>query len=519
LSRKVSLNQKVKTLNDHDKLNVVFFAIDTTRRDHMSCYGYNHKTTPVINERIAKHGTVFEQCFSVSNCTLPGYTSMFSGLYPTSHDIVAHDNRWPAREGVVMLAELLKEAGYYTAQVTTLADFPQPFCAHLNRGYDQFQFKEYDEKYQDVVPNLDQKQGGHVVPAPRISAQANDILDDLKVNHLDQPFFLFVHFWDPHTPYIPPEEFCNFYPAGRDPRDMENHALDQLYNCNIGQWLKDWGKKLDARYQGVTDPNYIVSLYDGGIAYADHHIGNVLDKLEELDLASNTAIVLTSDHGETMAETNNLICGQRAMFSHIGLTDPNCSVPLIFKIPTLDESRRIEDFASHVDIVPTLLDMLGVEERPAYAFDGTSLYPIITGARDHIPPSACEMGEAQANPDDALPGVERKAVLLIENTYQKQRAIRTSRWKYIQKIDEYPSSPAEQLYDLAFDPGENRNIVDEARNISEPLKDAMIAWINGLCVKYGMTDPQSRCPVTLREGFTHGIHQMYSGFDKKQVFF
>jgi len=110
-------------------------------------------------------------------------------------------------------------------------------------------------------------------------------------------------------------------------------------------------------------------------------------------------------------------------------------------------------------------------------------------------------------------------VLVIENTYQKQRAIRTSRWKYIKKIDEYPSSPAEQLYDLMFDPGENRNIVDEARNISEPLNDAMVAWINGLCEKHGITDPQSRCPVTLREGFTHGIRQMYGGFDKKQVFF
>ena len=91
------------------KMNVVFFAIDTMRRDHSSCYGYEKRTTPEIDERIAKHGIVFDQCFSVSNCTLPGYTSMFSGLYPTSHDIVAHGNTWPARDGIVMLAELLHE--------------------------------------------------------------------------------------------------------------------------------------------------------------------------------------------------------------------------------------------------------------------------------------------------------------------------------------------------------------------------------------------------------------------------
>ena len=154
-------------------MNAVFFAIDTMRRDHSSCYGYDKKTTPEIDERIAKHGIVFEQCFSVSNCTLPGYTSMFSGLYPTSHDIVAHGNTWPARDGIVMLAELLHGAGYYTAEVTTLADFPQAYCSHLTRGYDQHAFKEVNERYKDAVPNFDQTQGGHVVPAPRISMLLN----------------------------------------------------------------------------------------------------------------------------------------------------------------------------------------------------------------------------------------------------------------------------------------------------------------------------------------------------------
>nr|MDO8109138.1 sulfatase [Candidatus Sigynarchaeota archaeon] len=502
-----------------DMLNVVFFAIDTTRRDHVSCYGYDKKTTPCIDEKIAGHGVLFEQCFSVSNCTLPGYTSMFSGLYPTSHDIVAHGNTWPARAGIVMLAEMLKKVGYRTAQVTSLADFPQEYCSHLNRGHDRHQFKELDAKYKAKIPNLEQTQGGHVVPAPRISAQAIDILADFKKNDPGQPFFLFVHFWDPHTPYIPPEEFCTFYPAGTDPRDPANHALDQLYSCNIGQWLKDWGAKLDPRYKGITDPNYIISLYDGGIAYADHHVGKVIDTLAELDLSDRTVIVFTSDHGETMAETNNLICGQRAMFSHIGLTDPNCTIPLLIKIPGFDDAKRIEGFTSQVDIVPTLLDVLGIGERPRYSFDGASLYPNIAGEQDFIPPSACELGDASPDPSKEQAIEERKAILLVENTYQKQRAIRTNRWKYIQKIDDYPSMPAEQLYDLMFDPGEGRNIVDEARNISAPLKDGVVAWIKALCKKYGTTDPQSRCPVTLREGFTHGIRQMYDKFDKKQVFF
>ncbi|MEX2682610.1 MAG: sulfatase [Candidatus Sigynarchaeota archaeon] len=501
------------------KLNLVFFALDTTRRDHVSCYGYEKKTTPCIDERIARHGTLFEQCFSVSNCTLPGYTSLFTGLYPTSHDIVAHGNKWPVRQGVVMLAELLKKAGYFNAQVTTLADFPQKFCSHLNRAFDRHAFKELDGKYKTSVASFEQLQGGHVVPAPRISAQATDLLDEIVKSGKSRPFFLFVHFWDPHTPYVPPDPFCKFYPAGRDPRDPQNHALDQLYGCNIGGWLKDWARKLDSRYKDVTDPNYVVSLYDGGIAYADHHVGVVLDKLDELGLTDQTAVVLTSDHGETMAETNNLICGQRAMFSHVGLTDPNCSIPFIIKAPGIAGGKRIEGFTSQVDMVPTLLDLLRVDYRPPYAFDGVSLLPNILGERDGIPPSACELGTAPADPTKNPSGAERKAVLVIESTYQKQRAIRTSRWKYIKKIDGYTSMPAEQLYDLMFDPGEARNIADEAPNITKPLNDAMEAWIGALCKKHGTTDPQPRLPLTLREGFTHQIRQMYDRFDKDQVFF
>jgi arylsulfatase A-like enzyme len=207
------------------------------------------------------------------------------------------------------------------------------------------------------------------------------------------------------------------------------------------------------------------------------------------------------------------------MFSHVGLTDPNCSIPFIIKAPGITAGRRIDGFVSQVDMMPTLLDLLGIEYRPPYAFDGVSLLPNIKGERDFIPPSACELGEAPADPSRNHEGAERKAALVVENTYQKQRAIRTNRWKYIKKIDDHPSMPARQLYDLMFDPGEARNIADETTNITKPLDDAMEAWINALCKKHGTTDPQPRFPLTLREGFTYQIRQMYGKFDKDQVFF
>lgn len=489
--------------------NVLLVAIDTLRADHLGCYGYGKATSPVIDARLARRGTRFEQCFSVSNCTLPGYTSIFTGLYPTSHDIVAHGNRWPVRPGVRTAGELLAVAGYDTAMVSSLADYGAG-GEHLTRGVSKHQFAQVNDAYKDLNPSFEQTQGGLVVPAPRVSAQAVDTLEGLK-----EPFFLFVHFWDPHTPYIPPIEHDLFY-DGRDPCDPRITALDQLKASSIGRWFEDWGRRLDARYKGVTDPARVVSLYDGEIHHADRHVGVVLDKLDELGLTDDTAVILTSDHGETMDETNNLICGERAMFSHVGLTDPNCSVPLVVAVPGLAGGNLVEGMASQVDILPTVLDIAGVQASHGAGFDGASLLPVMTGDAGEIPPTSCELGDPTRGPWCRDEG--RVAVLLVENTYQKQRAVRTQRWKFIEKRDAFPSMPSAQLYDLYLDPGEHRNIVDEAGPVAAILRGKLDAWVLALCARHDTTDPQERFPLTLRDGFTHRTRAAYKGFDEKQVF-
>jgi len=491
-----------------EKLNLIFISIDTLRRDHLSCYGYRKNTTPNIDKMLANKGVVFLEHFAPSNCTLPGYTTMFTGLHPISHDIISHNNQWPLQEGVLMLAEILKKNRYNTAQVSTLITMSNKI-EHLKRGFDKWEFDSV--KYNKYLREDTLYQGGHSTPASRINAQALDYLEEYSKIYetTKQPFYLFIHYWDPHFPYQPPVEFEKFYDKPEHEKcNPNNKYLAQFFSCPSGKWILEFALK-DKRYKNVTDPDYIESLYDGEIAYADHHIGILLNRLKELGLEQNTIIVLTSDHGETMSETNNYIMGTRCMFSHVGLTEPNISVPFIIRAPEIPKCQ-IKGMTQHIDILPTLLELLNLAKRNGkklsfenlipYYFDGVSLVPNILGDRDFIPASACELGINSDNPEDFESCNERKALLLLEHTYQTYRAIRTKRFKFIKKVNGIipnESMPNEILYDLLKDPNEYMNLAYPMKNVCKIFNEIIEKWVKKLCEKFKKTDPQIKYPTTL----------------------
>ena len=195
-------------------MNLVLISLDTCRADHLGCYGYPKMTSPNLDE-IATQGTRFQWCFSASNCTQPGYTTIFSGVHPLGHRVVIHGGKVPPKEGIVFLAEILKAKGYKNASVSSLVDMP-PFDDHgrnwAQKGYDVWKFKGI-EKYEQL-------QRGMKASAERVLEQAFDYLDQI----CRDKFFLFVHFWDPHTIYTPPEKYDIFY-DGDDPRAPGNTSL------------------------------------------------------------------------------------------------------------------------------------------------------------------------------------------------------------------------------------------------------------------------------------------------------
>jgi arylsulfatase A-like enzyme/Flp pilus assembly protein TadD len=293
---------------------VILISIDTCRADHLSCYGYHRRTTPNI-DAIAQEGVLFENAVSPVPTTLPAHASMLTGTIPAYHGI--HDNDgYKLDSSYLTLAEILTQAGFTTGAVVSA------FVLDSQFGLDQG-FESYNDKFEEELEGnlIVQRRGGEV----------NRFALDWLTRHRKEKFFLFLHYYDPHAKYEPPEPFFSLY------RD---------------------------------------SLYAGEVAYTDYCIGQVIEKLKRLRLYDSSLIIITSDHGEMLGEHKELTHGY---FIYQGAV----KVPLIFKLPAQTRPRRIRSPVGLVDIVPTACGLLGLDV-PA-GLQGKDLSPYF---RENPPPAA-----------------------------------------------------------------------------------------------------------------------------------
>jgi len=276
--------------------NILLISIDTCRADYLSCYGYLRKTTPNI-DAIAAEGILFKNVVSPIPLTLPAHSSMLTGTIPPYHAI--HDNLgYDLADSNVTLAEILKDNGFVTGAV--IATFVLDSRFGLDHGFDTYNDR-FDEELKTI--GIAERRGNEV------SSYGIKWLAE----HKDQPFFLFLHYYDPHYAYEPPEPFN----------------------------------------PGLFSDKY--SLYAGEISYADHCIGRVIEKLKGLGIYDSTLIIITSDHGEAL--------GEHLESSHgYFIYDETIKVPLIFKLPGKRQPRQINDSVGLIDIVPTVCSLLGIRE-------------------------------------------------------------------------------------------------------------------------------------------------------------
>jgi arylsulfatase A-like enzyme/Tfp pilus assembly protein PilF len=281
-------------------LNVVLITIDTLRADHLGCYGYKQIKTPNI-DGLAADGVRFESAFAVVPVTLPSHSSMLTGTYPMlsgMHDFSG--NKLSPLQPT--LASVLKQAGYQTGAVIGAAVLDSRFG--LNQGfdfyYDHFDFSRLDEA------NLDEmERPGNVVA---------DVALDWLAKNSQRKFFLWMHLYDPHFPYRPPEPYSR---------------------------------------------EYAPQPYDGEIAFADEQVGRLLRFLKEKGIYRNTVIVLCGDHGESLGEHGEKTHG-------FFIYNATMHVPLIIRLPEnrLPENaaaRAVADPVSLVDLMPTVLGAIGLE--------------------------------------------------------------------------------------------------------------------------------------------------------------
>ena len=360
--------------------NVILISIDTCRADYLSCYGYPRKTTPNI-DALANESILFENVISPVPLTLPAHCSMMTGTIPPYNGVHDNNNYWLHGRNTT-LAELLKENGFVTAAFVSTFILDSQFA--LNQGFDIY-YDGFDRPSDDLE-----------VSERRADKTTSLALDWLN-NHKDDRFFLFVHYYDPHTDYEPPEPFAS--------RFSDN-------------------------------------LYAGEIAYTDHYIGSLIEKLKSLGIFESSLVIVTSDHGEMLGEHGEDDHGYFIYQSAL-------KVPLIFKLPGRQTPRRIKDPVGLVDIVPTVCSLLGI--APPSPLHGRDLSACLTG--DNISPA--------------------QRFIYTESLYPTKYGgnsllgLVTDRYKYIQ-------TTRPELYDLDLDPAESDNLIvsraDVARTLRAQLK-------------------------------------------------
>src|SRR5439155_17158544 len=328
--------------------NVVLVSIDTLRADHLGCYGYHRPTSPNI-DRFANDAVLFEQVVNTGGGTLPVHMSMFTSLPPIVHNVQPYNGRRLDAERIT-LAEQLKERGYTTA-------------AFADGGWlrAQFGFDQGFDLYDDAG-------GGFRKIIPKVLAWIH--------THREERFFLFVHTYDVHSggrrlTYDPPEGFRGRFDLGY------SGTFDgcRLRKCasKLLVWLNNHildGKISGRNFFSAEELTYIVSLYDGAIAYADSEIGRLLDALTALDLYDRTLIIVTSDHGEEFLE--------HGLMLHWQNYEEQARVPLILKLPSSRvRRRRVPALVSTLEVMPTILDIVDVP--PNGEVRGESMMPLLRG--------------------------------------------------------------------------------------------------------------------------------------------
>jgi arylsulfatase A-like enzyme len=427
--------------------NILLISLDTTRADHLGCYGWRRNTSPHL-DRLAEEGTVFEQCFSPSIPTHPAHTSMLTGCDVMRHQVVAQGAKTELSPNVPTLAELLKAHGYWTGAADNLGRW-------FSRGFDLY------EGYQWA---RDPEGGWRKGEA--VTRTALRVLNEAAAQ--EKPFFLFFHYWDAHTPYLPPAPFHRMFYGG-DERDPANRSMEPvLHFPPFMHYFRGWMGE-------VTDIEFPKAQYDAEIAYMDTCLRHVFQRLDELGLAEKTLVAITADHGEEMDE-------HQMWFDHHGLYDTNLHVPLILRMPgTIPAEKRIPGPVRLVDIAPTLLDLIGrptMEEEAG--MQGSSLLPALSGS---------------------LPGGTADRLFLTECTWMRKRGVRTPEWKLIVARDhpDIHDRPPVELYHLVTDPGEQRNLADQRPEVVAELKADLDGWLETRLRETGLPDPVEHQEITLRQ--------------------
>lgn len=409
--------------------DIVLITIDTLRADRLGCYGYYRDTSPHL-DRFAAEAVLFERTFSHAGSTLPSHASLMTSTHPARHRQYGNDTPFdPDRVGLRTLAQMLEAAGYRTAAFvsaavlkrasgmdTGFAVFGQPETAECRAAETTDRVLAYlDGRTRltgDVANGAEGDAGGGGAPgggAPDGGPDADD-----------RPLFLWVHYFDPHDPYEPPEEFLRMFP-------LDQAQLVYLEANEFTHW----------DHPGIRGAN---AGYDGEVRYVDQEVGRLLDGLRERGIWDDAAVTVTADHGDGLGQHDWLVHGR--------IHNEILGVPLVMKLPRASgvAPGRRSGLAALVDVLPTLVEELALPVGPDAA--------------------------AQLEGRNLLRGPARESVFSERTRTRPDRvgsgeksALQSRKWKLTLASEE-----GEELFDLEEDAFELRNVAGEHPEVAEEMR-------------------------------------------------
>jgi len=382
--------------------DVILIMVDTLRADRLGCYGYAEATSPNI-DRFAAESLLFENALSHAADTRFSCAALLSGYLPHETSIL---RRPDLPDEVPTLTETLQSHGYSTAAVIS------NYVLRDGQGYEQG-FDTYDS-------TMRQTETAREWPE-RVAEHTTDRAIEILRQSRDRPLFLWVHYQDPHGPYVPPESFVSPPGAGAgEPSVPFNETLS--------------GRGGVPSYQRLGDHDsldYYSARYDGEVRYTDQHLGRLIAELKEQGMYRDAVIVFSSDHGEGMGEHDYFFAHGEYLYQD------QIHVPLVLRWGQRLKGRRA-DYVQHVDLVPTIL---GILELPAAeSLRGRDLLD----DREAATPVVSEMRSSFVR-DGIKVSMVRDGLKLIYS----------------------PLSQQAEFYDIATDPVEENDLVADPRHASE----------------------------------------------------
>ena len=452
-------------------MRILYLDVDTLRPAHLGCYGYARHTSPNI-DRVAEQGVTLENCYTTDAPCLPARSALFSGMFGIHNGATNHGGsradmfnegpergfrRFRSQNGWI---NRMRQAGFRTVSVSPFAERHSAwdFCAGWNEMYNSGK--------------------GGMESAEEIQTYARDWVER---NGSENDWFLHVHYCDPHTPYRAPEAFGAPFEDEPLPPEADWITEEEItrgykgFGSHSPQDLGGFGNarndrfpRIPAEIRNKADYKVWIDGYDTGILYMDRHFGELLEILEKQGVLEDTAIVISSDHGENQGELN--IFGDHQTCDEI-----TSRIPMIVKWPGCRKGVKVQGLHYNIDLPPTLMELLN-RQSPEH-WDGKSFAASITGDED----------------------CGHDYLVLSQLAWACQRSVRWDKYILLRTYDPgMKNLPEIALYDLETDPHERNNLADERPD----LVDRGLALLERWTTEQMMNSNQMVDPLwqTMREG-------------------